>query len=144
MISYRFVMNSSFLSLFLGGGALQRVHSCSLIKFLFDTYLIHIVCNFSPVINSLMMGFRFLRFLQVLRILRLDRQRGAFKMVSQVVYDHRQVSGIRSQPGEVFFKSDSDRLLSSKQLFLNFLQLNQLQSIDLRAKPGIFSNYHST
>eukprot|EP00794_Sanderia_malayensis_P011877 gene11877-13110_t len=33
---------------------------------------------------------RFLRFLQVLRILRLDRQRGAFKMVSQVVYDHRQ------------------------------------------------------
>lgn len=33
---------------------------------------------------------RFLRFLQVLRILRLDRQRGAFKMVSEVVYNHRQ------------------------------------------------------
>ncbi|XP_057308576.1 potassium voltage-gated channel subfamily KQT member 1-like isoform X3 [Hydractinia symbiolongicarpus] len=34
--------------------------------------------------------FRFLRFLQVLRILRLDRQRGAFKIVSHVVYEHRQ------------------------------------------------------
>jgi len=33
---------------------------------------------------------RFLRFLQVLRILRLDRQRGAFKMVSNVIYSHRQ------------------------------------------------------
>uniref|UniRef100_A0A7M5V6A6 Uncharacterized protein n=1 Tax=Clytia hemisphaerica TaxID=252671 RepID=A0A7M5V6A6_9CNID len=34
--------------------------------------------------------FRFLRFLQVLRILRLDRQRGAFKIVSHVIYEHRQ------------------------------------------------------
>lgn len=34
---------------------------------------------------------RFLRFLQVLRILRLDRQRGAFKIVSHVIYEHRQV-----------------------------------------------------
>jgi len=34
--------------------------------------------------------FRFLRFLQVLRILRLDRQRGAFKIVSHIFYEHRQ------------------------------------------------------
>ena len=33
---------------------------------------------------------RFLRFLQVLRVLRIDRQQGAFKMVSNVLYDHRQ------------------------------------------------------
>ncbi|XP_047144975.1 potassium voltage-gated channel subfamily KQT member 4 isoform X1 [Hydra vulgaris] len=36
--------------------------------------------------NSL---FRFLHFLQVLRILRLDRQSGAFKMVSHVVFEHK-------------------------------------------------------
>lgn len=42
--------------------------------------------------TTVLLCFRFLRFLQVLRILRLDRQRGAFKIVSHVVYEHRQVS----------------------------------------------------
>ncbi|XP_012559369.1 potassium voltage-gated channel subfamily KQT member 1 isoform X1 [Hydra vulgaris] len=34
--------------------------------------------------------FQFLNFLQILRILRLDRQQGAFKIMSLVVYEHRQ------------------------------------------------------
>jgi len=47
--------------------------------------------------------FRFLRFLQVLRILRLDRQRGAFKIVSHVIYAHRQVRVMQ------YFLVSSDR-----------------------------------